>query len=39
MKAPTERRRQWLWFAALWFSGLAAAAFLARLARWIVSAG
>ena len=37
MKAPTERRRQWLWFAALWCAGLLAAVLLARGARWFMA--
>jgi len=37
MKAPTEKQRQWLWFAALWCSGLIAAFLLACLARWVMS--
>jgi hypothetical protein len=35
MKAPTEKKRQWRWFAALWCGGLGAALLLAYTARWI----
>jgi hypothetical protein len=37
MKAPTDRRRQWAWFAALWASGALAAFALAYLARWLIT--
>jgi hypothetical protein len=37
MKAPTEKQRQWLWFAALWSGGLIAAFLLSYLARWLIS--
>jgi hypothetical protein len=36
MKALTEKQRQWLWFAALWCSGLISAFLLAYLARWLI---
>jgi hypothetical protein len=36
MKALTEKQRQWLWFAALWCSGLIAAILLSFLARWLI---
>ena len=36
MKALTEKRRQWLWFAGLWLGGLLATILLAWLVRWIV---
>jgi hypothetical protein len=36
MKALTEKQRQWLWFAALWCSGLVGALLLAYLARWLI---
>lgn len=36
MSRITEKRRQWLWFAVLWCGGLAAAAALSYLLRWIV---
>jgi hypothetical protein len=39
MRAPTEKQRQWLWFAALWCCGLTATFLLAQLARWVVSIG
>jgi hypothetical protein len=35
-KRPTERQRQWLWFAALWCGGLAAALALSYVWRWVV---
>jgi uncharacterized membrane protein len=38
MRAPTESRRQWLWFAALWCGGLLAALLLARIVRWFITA-
>jgi hypothetical protein len=37
MKAPTDGKRQWLWFAGLWCAGVAAAAALSYAARWLVS--
>jgi hypothetical protein len=38
MKAFTdEKRRQWLWFAALWCAGTACALALAYLTRWFIS--
>ena len=37
MKALTEIRRQWLWFAVLWFGGLSTTILLAYLVRWMVS--
>ncbi len=37
MKALTEKRRQWLWFTALWCGGLIAVFLLAYLARWLIS--
>jgi len=37
MKGLTEKQRQWLWFAALWFGGLLAAFFLSYLARWLIT--
>ncbi len=37
MKALTEKRRQWLWFAGLSLGGLSATILLASLVRWIVS--
>jgi hypothetical protein len=36
MKACTEKQRQWLWFAALWCSGLIAVFFLSFLVRWLI---
>ncbi|MFO7707570.1 MAG: hypothetical protein R6V84_05300 [Desulfobacterales bacterium] len=39
MKAPTERRKQWIWFVALWCGGLLAALLLARAVRWFIAAG
>jgi hypothetical protein len=39
MRAPTEKLREWLWFAALWCCGLAATFLLAQLTRWVVSIG
>lgn len=38
MKALTDsKRRQWLWFAALWCAGVAGMLALAYLTRWIIS--
>jgi len=37
MKALTEIKRQWLWFAALWCGGLMATALMAYLFRWVIS--
>lgn len=34
MNKLTEKQRQWLWFAILWSSGLAAALLLAHVIRW-----
>ena len=39
MRAPTDRKRQWLWFAALWCAGAASAFVLAHAARWLLSPG
>jgi hypothetical protein len=36
MKVCTEKKRQWLWFAALWCGGIAAAFLLAGAVRWIM---
>ena len=36
MNRITDKQRQWLWFAALWCAGLAAALSLSSLLRWIV---
>jgi hypothetical protein len=36
MKAPINKKRQWLWFAALWCSGLMATFLLSYLVRWLV---
>ena len=36
MKALTEKKRQWLWFAALWCGGLITAFLLSYLARWLI---
>ena len=36
MNRITEKKRQWLWFAALWCGGLAATLALSYLLRWIV---
>jgi len=36
MKALTEKQRQWVWFAALWCSGLLAAFLLSHLAGWLI---
>jgi hypothetical protein len=38
MKACIEKRRQWLWFAALWCGGLAVAFGLASAVRWLILA-
>ncbi|MDZ7833476.1 MAG: hypothetical protein U5L07_17155 [Desulfobacterales bacterium] len=35
-KAPTEKKRQWLWFAGLWCAGLAACLILAYAVRLIL---
>lgn len=37
MKALTEKRRQWLWFAGLSLGGLSVTILLACLVRWMVS--
>jgi hypothetical protein len=37
MKPCTEKQRQWLWFAALWCTGLGAAFMLAWLTRWLIT--
>lgn len=37
MKTLTEKKKQWLWFAALWCGGLAATALLAKTTRWLFS--
>lgn len=37
MKKITEKQRQWLWFAVLWGSGLAAVLLLAYLIRWAMN--
>lgn len=36
MKSITEKKKQWMWFAALWGGGLAATALLAYTIRWVV---
>jgi hypothetical protein len=36
MKALTEKKRQWLWFAALWCGGLITTFLLSYLARWLI---
>jgi len=36
MNPVTEKKRQWLWFAALWCAGLAATAIVSYVFRWIV---
>jgi hypothetical protein len=36
MKRPTEALRQWAWFIALWVGGLATAALIALIFRWVV---
>lgn len=35
-KALTEKQRQWLWFLALWGSGLLACLFLAYVTRLLI---
>lgn len=37
MKALTEKKRQWLWFAGLWCGGLGAAFLLAYLTRRVIA--
>ena len=37
MKAPTDKNKQWLWFAALWSGGLMTAFFLSYLVRFLIS--
>ncbi len=37
MKACTEKQRQYLWFAALWCSGILAAFVLAYLVRLLIT--
>jgi hypothetical protein len=37
MKACTEKQRQYLWFAGLWCSGIAATFLLAYLVRWLIT--
>lgn len=37
MKACTEKQRQYLWFAALWCSGIVATFLLASLVRWVIT--
>ena len=34
-----EKTKQWLWFAGLWFGGLAAMSMLAYLIRWMMRIG
>jgi len=36
MKPFTKKQKQWLWFAALYLSGLTATFLLATLVRWAV---
>ena len=36
MKAPIEKKRQWLWFVALWCGGLTAAFALSGLVRLLI---
>ena len=36
MKASTDKKRQWLWFAALWCVGVMSAFFLSYLVRWLI---
>jgi hypothetical protein len=36
MRAPTESRHPWLWFAALWCAGIIAALLLVYTVRWLV---
>lgn len=38
MKAPTETRRPWVWFALLWVGGAAGMLALAGLARVVIHA-
>ncbi len=38
MKALTNnKKRQWLWFAALWCGGLMAAFVLSYVVRWLIA--
>lgn len=37
MKAPTDGRRPWLWFVALWCAGIMAALLLAYATRWVIT--
>jgi hypothetical protein len=37
MKAHTDKKRQWLWFAALWCGGLAATFLLSYIVRWLIA--
>ncbi|MDJ0829263.1 MAG: hypothetical protein QNI92_05380 [Desulfobacterales bacterium] len=37
MKAPTDKKRQWLWFVALWCGGLTAALILGYLVRLLIT--
>ena len=39
MRALTKKQQQWLWFVALWFGGLAAAALLAYFVRLLMKIG
>jgi hypothetical protein len=36
MKVPTDKKRQWLWFATLWCGGLMATFILSYLVRWLI---
>lgn len=36
MKALTKKRREWLWFVALWCSGLLGTALLALLVKTVI---
>ena len=36
MKALKKKKRQWLWFAALWCGGLIAVFILSYLVRWLI---
>ena len=36
MKPPTDKQRQWIWFALLWCGGLTATLLLSYGMRWIV---
>ena len=36
MKVLTEKKKQWLWFAALWCAGLSGAFLLSYLVRLLV---